>query len=153
MTSLYYPNDTLTLLQSSVVHCRDTTDVDHSSQVFHRTSAIFWVFELDDDSILTTPLFLSLQGGNTVKKFREESKAKINISDSSCPERIVTVTGSPEAIHKAFQMITDKFEEDLSSTVTSPTAPTSSYVKTYSSSQSVWFNYWQRWKENTRNKR
>ncbi|XP_071825897.1 poly(rC)-binding protein 3-like isoform X2 [Apostichopus japonicus] len=63
------------------------------------------------------------RGGNTVKKFREESKAKINISDSSCPERIVTVTGSPEAIHKAFQMITDKFEEDLSSTVTSPTAP------------------------------
>ncbi|PIK57393.1 putative poly(rC)-binding protein 3-like isoform X6, partial [Apostichopus japonicus] len=51
------------------------------------------------------------RGGNTVKKFREESKAKINISDSSCPERIVTVTGSPEAIHKAFQMITDKFEE------------------------------------------
>ncbi|KAJ8035562.1 Poly(rC)-binding protein 3 [Holothuria leucospilota] len=63
------------------------------------------------------------RGGSTVKKFREESQAKINISDSSCPERIVTVTGSPDAIHKAFKMITDKFEEDLSSTVTSPTAP------------------------------
>ncbi|XP_037094670.1 poly(rC)-binding protein 3-like isoform X2 [Pollicipes pollicipes] len=49
--------------------------------------------------------------GEIVKRFREESGAKINISDGSCPERIVTVTGSPDAIFKAFQLICKKFEE------------------------------------------
>ncbi|KFD65130.1 hypothetical protein M514_00727 [Trichuris suis] len=38
--------------------------------------------------------------------------AKINISDGSCPERIVTITGSIHAINKAFRMICKKFEED-----------------------------------------
>lgn len=51
--------------------------------------------------------------GDNIKKFREESGAKINISDGSCPERIVTVTGSTEAILKAFSLIAKKFEEDL----------------------------------------
>ncbi|KAK2178992.1 hypothetical protein NP493_519g02012 [Ridgeia piscesae] len=51
--------------------------------------------------------------GDNVKKFREESGAKINISDSSCPERIVTVTGTTDQIFKAFTMICKKFEEDL----------------------------------------
>jgi len=50
--------------------------------------------------------------GDNIKKFREESGAKINISDGSCPERIVTVTGSTEAILKAFSLIARKFEED-----------------------------------------
>ncbi|XP_042143982.1 poly(rC)-binding protein 3-like isoform X3 [Ixodes scapularis] len=49
--------------------------------------------------------------GDNIKKFREESGAKINISDGSCPERIVTVTGSTEAILKAFSLIARKFEE------------------------------------------
>lgn len=40
-----------------------------------------------------------------------QSGAKINISDSSCPERIVTVTGATDAIFKAFTMICKKFEE------------------------------------------
>ena len=40
-----------------------------------------------------------------------QSGAKINISDGSCPERIVTVTGSTEAIFKAFTLICNKFEE------------------------------------------
>ena len=40
-----------------------------------------------------------------------QSGAKINISDSSCPERIVTVTGTTEQIYKAFSMITKKFED------------------------------------------
>ncbi|CAD5125717.1 DgyrCDS13925 [Dimorphilus gyrociliatus] len=51
--------------------------------------------------------------GDNVKKYREESGAKINISDASCPERIVTVSGSSEGIYKAFTMICKKFEEDI----------------------------------------
>ncbi|CAH2007398.1 unnamed protein product [Acanthoscelides obtectus] len=49
--------------------------------------------------------------GEIVKRFREESGAKINISDGSCPERIVTVIGSTSAIFKAFTLICKKFEE------------------------------------------
>ena len=40
-----------------------------------------------------------------------QSGAKINISDGSCPERIVTVTGPTNAIFKAFTLICKKFEE------------------------------------------
>ena len=43
----------------------------------------------------------------------QQSGAKINISDGSCPERIVTVTGSTECILKAFALIASKFEEDI----------------------------------------
>ncbi|XP_072533003.1 poly(rC)-binding protein 3 isoform X1 [Salminus brasiliensis] len=62
--------------------------------------------------------------GETVKKMREESGARINISDGSSPERIVTITGPSEVIFKAFAMIAEKFEEDIlasmvNSTVTS----------------------------------
>jgi len=41
----------------------------------------------------------------------EQSGAKITISDGSCPERIVTVTGSTDSILKAFALIAHKFEE------------------------------------------
>ncbi|XP_066980863.1 poly(rC)-binding protein 3 isoform X6 [Macrobrachium rosenbergii] len=51
--------------------------------------------------------------GEIVKRFREESGAKINISDGSCPERIVTVTGSTDSIFTAFKLICAKFEEFL----------------------------------------
>nr|XP_034333677.1 poly(rC)-binding protein 3 isoform X6 [Crassostrea gigas] len=61
--------------------------------------------------------------GDNIKKFREDSGAKINISDGSCPERIVTVTGTTECIHKAFTMICKKFEEDLQNTLTVPKPP------------------------------
>ena len=40
-----------------------------------------------------------------------QSGAKINISDGSCPERIVTVTGPTNSIFKAFTLICKKFEE------------------------------------------
>uniref|UniRef100_A0A5S6QJ16 K Homology domain-containing protein n=1 Tax=Trichuris muris TaxID=70415 RepID=A0A5S6QJ16_TRIMR len=50
--------------------------------------------------------------GEHIKVIRDESMAKINISDGSCPERIVTITGSIHAINKAFRMICKKFEED-----------------------------------------
>lgn len=61
--------------------------------------------------------------GDNIKKFREESGAKINISDGSCPERIVTITGSLDSINRAFTMICKKFEEDLQNTPTVPKPP------------------------------
>ncbi|XP_032905624.1 poly(rC)-binding protein 3-like isoform X2 [Amblyraja radiata] len=59
--------------------------------------------------------------GETVKKMREESCARINISEGSCPERIVTITGPTDAIFKAFSMIANKFEEDISASMTNST--------------------------------
>jgi len=61
--------------------------------------------------------------GDIVKRFREESGAKINISDGSCPERIVTVTGNTESIFKAFTLICNKFEEDLNNLISPGTVP------------------------------
>ncbi|XP_010214902.1 PREDICTED: poly(rC)-binding protein 3-like isoform X2 [Tinamus guttatus] len=55
--------------------------------------------------------------GETVKKMREESGARINISEGSCPERIVTITGPTDAIFKAFSMIALKFEESTGAQV------------------------------------
>ncbi|XP_075925369.1 poly(rC)-binding protein 3-like isoform X2 [Petromyzon marinus] len=49
--------------------------------------------------------------GEFVKRVREESGARINISDANCPERIVTVTGPMESIFLAFALITHKLEE------------------------------------------
>lgn len=40
-----------------------------------------------------------------------KSGARINISDGSSTERIVTITGASEVIFKAFAMIAEKFEE------------------------------------------
>uniref|UniRef100_R7VQI3 Poly(RC)-binding protein 3 n=1 Tax=Columba livia TaxID=8932 RepID=R7VQI3_COLLI len=59
--------------------------------------------------------------GETVKKMREESGARINISEGSCPERIVTITGPTDAIFKAFSMIALKFEEDINASMTNST--------------------------------
>ncbi|XP_073983740.1 poly(rC)-binding protein mub isoform X3 [Rhodnius prolixus] len=77
-------------------------------------------FSNDDPNVTLTIRFI-MQGkevgsiigkkGEIVNRFREESGAKINISDGSCPERIVTVTGSTQAIYKAFTFICKKFEE------------------------------------------
>lgn len=74
-----------------------------------------------DDPSVTLTIRLIMQGkevgsiigkkGEIVKRFREESGAKINISDGSCPERIVTVSGTTNSIFKAFTLITKKFEE------------------------------------------
>ncbi|CAJ0580683.1 unnamed protein product, partial [Mesorhabditis spiculigera] len=51
--------------------------------------------------------------GDQIKLIREESGAKINISDGSCPERIVTITGSLKTIDKSFAMICNKFSDDM----------------------------------------
>ena len=50
------------------------------------------------------------KGGEIINSIREESGAKIHISDGSVPERIVTVTGSTDSILKAFILISEKFE-------------------------------------------
>ncbi|XP_058517179.1 poly(rC)-binding protein 3 isoform X7 [Ochotona princeps] len=60
--------------------------------------------------------------GETVKKMREESGARINISEGNCPERIVTITGPTDAIFKAFAMIAYKFEEDIISSMSNSPA-------------------------------
>ncbi|XP_059800452.1 poly(rC)-binding protein 4 isoform X5 [Hypanus sabinus] len=59
--------------------------------------------------------------GDTIKRMREESSARINVSEGSCPERIITITGSMEAVFKAFTMIAGKLEEDLSTSSISDT--------------------------------
>ncbi|EGW12478.1 Poly(rC)-binding protein 2 [Cricetulus griseus] len=38
--------------------------------------------------------------GESVKKVREESGARINISEGNCPERIITLAGPTNAISK-----------------------------------------------------
>uniref|UniRef100_A0A8C9WD77 Poly(rC) binding protein 2 n=1 Tax=Scleropages formosus TaxID=113540 RepID=A0A8C9WD77_SCLFO len=53
---------------------------------------------------------------------RDESGARINISEGNCPERIITLAGPTNAIFKAFSMIIDKMEEDISSSMTNSTA-------------------------------
>ncbi|CAM4579661.1 unnamed protein product [Lepidochelys olivacea] len=51
--------------------------------------------------------------GETVKRIREQSSARITISEGSCPERITTITGSMDAVFRAVSMIAFKLEEDL----------------------------------------
>ncbi|CAK6957368.1 poly(rC)-binding protein 4 [Scomber scombrus] len=59
--------------------------------------------------------------GETVKRIREESTARVNISEGSCPERIITITGSTDSVFRAFTMITYKLEEDLTALVANGT--------------------------------
>ncbi|CAB1329270.1 unnamed protein product [Coregonus sp. 'balchen'] len=59
--------------------------------------------------------------GETVKRIREESSARVNISEGSCPERIITITGSTDCVFRAFTMITNKLEEDLTTLVANGT--------------------------------
>ncbi|XP_055341932.1 poly(rC)-binding protein 3-like isoform X2 [Paramacrobiotus metropolitanus] len=51
--------------------------------------------------------------GKNVKRIREESGARINISDGSSPERIVTLVGNVDNVSAAFKMICTKFLEDI----------------------------------------
>lgn len=51
--------------------------------------------------------------GDNIKRFREVSGAKINVSDSSCPDRIVTLAGTLDEVYNAFSMICTKFEEQI----------------------------------------
>uniref|UniRef100_A0A667WT76 Poly(rC) binding protein 4 n=1 Tax=Myripristis murdjan TaxID=586833 RepID=A0A667WT76_9TELE len=47
--------------------------------------------------------------------------ARINISEGSCPERIITITGPTDCVFRAFTMITFKLEEDLTALVANGT--------------------------------
>uniref|UniRef100_A0A8K9XTC0 K Homology domain-containing protein n=1 Tax=Oncorhynchus mykiss TaxID=8022 RepID=A0A8K9XTC0_ONCMY len=49
------------------------------------------------------------------------SSARVNISEGSCPERIITITGSTDCVFRAFTMITYKLEEDLTTLVANGT--------------------------------
>uniref|UniRef100_A0A674APF1 Poly(rC) binding protein 4 n=1 Tax=Salmo trutta TaxID=8032 RepID=A0A674APF1_SALTR len=49
------------------------------------------------------------------------SSARVNISEGSCPERIITITGSTDCVFRAFIMITYKLEEDLTTLVANGT--------------------------------
>uniref|UniRef100_A0A2K6TNK0 Poly(rC) binding protein 4 n=1 Tax=Saimiri boliviensis boliviensis TaxID=39432 RepID=A0A2K6TNK0_SAIBB len=60
-----------------------------------------------------TILFCLPQKGETVKRIREQSSARITISEGSCPERITTITGSTAAVFHAVSMIAFKLDEDL----------------------------------------
>ncbi|KRX50834.1 Poly(rC)-binding protein 3 [Trichinella murrelli] len=62
--------------------------------------------------VQTIRLLMQGKKGDHIRTIRDESMAKINISDGTCPERIVTITGSVQAIDTAFKMICKKFEED-----------------------------------------
>uniref|UniRef100_A0A674APM8 Poly(rC) binding protein 4 n=1 Tax=Salmo trutta TaxID=8032 RepID=A0A674APM8_SALTR len=50
-----------------------------------------------------------------------QSSARVNISEGSCPERIITITGSTDCVFRAFIMITYKLEEDLTTLVANGT--------------------------------
>lgn len=49
--------------------------------------------------------------GDNIKRFRETSGAKINVSDSSCPDRIVTLAGTLDEVYNALSMICSRLEE------------------------------------------
>ncbi|CAB1336121.1 unnamed protein product, partial [Coregonus sp. 'balchen'] len=70
---------------------------------------------------LTLRLLMHGKKGETVKRIREESSARVNISEGSCPERIITITGSTDCVFRAFTMITYKLEEDLTTLVANGT--------------------------------
>uniref|UniRef100_A0A3Q1GC16 K Homology domain-containing protein n=1 Tax=Acanthochromis polyacanthus TaxID=80966 RepID=A0A3Q1GC16_9TELE len=52
---------------------------------------------------------------------QHNSSARINISEGSCPERIITITGPTDCVFRAFTMITFKLEEDLAALVANGT--------------------------------
>lgn len=77
--------------------------------------------ESNDQSALTLRLLMqgkevgSIIGkkGDNIKRFREVSGAKINVSDSSCLDRIVTLAGTLNEVYNAFSLICSKFEEQI----------------------------------------
>ncbi|RNA39048.1 poly(rC)-binding 3-like isoform X1 [Brachionus plicatilis] len=61
--------------------------------------------------------------GDNIKSIREQSGARITISDGSTPERIVTINSPVENANKAFSLICKKFEDDSRQTCTTGTMP------------------------------
>lgn len=52
------------------------------------------------------------KGGEIINSIREDSTAKIHITDGSVPERVVTVTGSTDSIFKAYTLMCKKLEDE-----------------------------------------
>uniref|UniRef100_A0A3Q3NNY0 Poly(rC) binding protein 2 n=1 Tax=Mastacembelus armatus TaxID=205130 RepID=A0A3Q3NNY0_9TELE len=63
-----------------------------------------------------------LMHGKEVGSIIGKSGARINISEGNCPERIITLAGPTTSIFKAFSMIIEKLEEDISTSMTNSTA-------------------------------
>ncbi|XP_039602768.1 poly(rC)-binding protein 2 isoform X4 [Polypterus senegalus] len=116
--------------KDSILVTKDTSDLD-------QPEALRTCFTMDSGVIegglnVTLTIRLLMHGkevgsiigkkGESVKKMREESGARINISEGNCPERIITLAGPTTAIFKAFSMIIEKLEEDISSSMTNSTA-------------------------------
>lgn len=52
--------------------------------------------------------------GETIKGIREQSSARVSISEGPSPSRITTITGPTDAVFEAVSMITFKLTEDIS---------------------------------------
>ncbi|XP_053723126.1 poly(rC)-binding protein 4-like isoform X2 [Synchiropus splendidus] len=105
-----------------------TTDNPSGAQQVHvQDSAMTQEPEFGDTGVTLT-LRLLMHGkevgsiigkkGNTVKRIRDESGARINISEGSCPERIVTISGPTDTVDRAVSMITAKLEEESNASAT-----------------------------------
>ncbi|KAF6722529.1 Poly(rC)-binding protein 4 [Oryzias melastigma] len=99
-----------------------TAESTHTSIHLTTTSAMSCQPEFGDGAMaVTLTLRLLMHGkevgsiigkkGETVKRIREESGARVNISEGSCPERIITISGPTDCVFRAFSMITSKLEE------------------------------------------
>lgn len=64
------------------------------------------------------------RSGQTIRNFREESGAKINISDTvpGATERILTITGTVQGVAKAFYLVSVRLEEENASTMAAAAA-------------------------------
>uniref|UniRef100_A0A3Q3LXP4 Poly(rC) binding protein 2 n=1 Tax=Labrus bergylta TaxID=56723 RepID=A0A3Q3LXP4_9LABR len=71
---------------------------------------------------LNVTLTIRLLMHGKVSVSARNSGARINISEGNCPERIITLAGPTTSIFKAFSMIIEKLEEDISTSMTNSTA-------------------------------
>lgn len=53
--------------------------------------------------------------GETIKRFRQLTGAKINISDNSSPERVVSIIGTAKSIHDTFTLLVERMSEAIDS--------------------------------------
>uniref|UniRef100_A0A8C1CF25 Poly(rC) binding protein 4 n=1 Tax=Cyprinus carpio carpio TaxID=630221 RepID=A0A8C1CF25_CYPCA len=77
--------------------------------------------DFGDGGMNVTLTLRLLMHGKEVGSIIGKSSARINISEGSCPERIITITGPTECVFRAFTMITVKLEEDLAALVANGT--------------------------------
>uniref|UniRef100_A0A7N6FIB4 K Homology domain-containing protein n=1 Tax=Anabas testudineus TaxID=64144 RepID=A0A7N6FIB4_ANATE len=76
------------------------------------------VFSLSSTPV---PLSINFHLSSPIMIHLLSSSARINISEGSCPERIITITGPADCVFRAFTMITFKLEEDLTALVANGT--------------------------------